>query len=231
MRRILFLLQAVCLLSSCATIFKSSGHEEKFPKTNKIAKYSDDGVVNLHVSMSWINMFSADYGVQGRRYNVGFVGASVGFSCFYNGNPFVDISAAGIMDHAVPVPAHIDYVDGTTQHLLSVYGSVSNNHLFAHKRFSVGYGLSFGHDIWNTINHGRWMDDVPEEEVRRESVSRSSNSLGFILPLRYYTKRSFYMGLVYRPMIVQFTDRARFRYQHTASFEIGWRIRLAKIRP
>ena len=212
-------------------MFKLSGHEEKLTKTDKIAGYSDDGVVNLHVSMPWINAFGADYGEQGRRYNVGFIGASVGFNYFYSGNSFVDISAAGIMDHAVPVPAHIDYVDGTTQHMLSVYGSVSNNHLFAHKRFSVGYGLSFGHDIWNTINRGRWTDDVPEEEVGRESVHRASKSLGLVVPLYYYTKRSFYMGLVYRPMIVQFTDRARFRYQHTASFEIGWRIRLAKIRP
>jgi hypothetical protein len=113
--------------------------------------------------------------------------------------------------------------------MISIYGSASNHHLFARKRFSAGYGISFGHDMWNTINHGRWDDDAPEEDVMRESVGRTSNSLGLVVPLRYYTKRSFHMGVVYRPMFVQFTDRARFRYQHTVSFELGWRIRL--IRP
>ncbi len=230
MRRILFLLPAVCLLSSCATIFKSSGHEEKFPKTNKIAKYSDDGVVNLHVSMPWINMFSADYGMPGRRSNVGFMGASVGLDYFWADNSFVNISAAGIMDAFILFPAPVDY-EGMHDHMFSVYGYVSNNHLLARKRFSFGYGVSFGRDTWNTLNHGRWPDDATEEEMSRESIHRVSNSLGLVVPLYYYTRRSLYMGLVYRPMIVQFADKARFRYGHTASFEIGWRIKLAKIRP
>ena len=75
-------------------------------------------------------------------------------------------------------------------------------------------------------------DDTPNDAVVGETTSppnvyRKSTSLGLVLPLYYYTKRSFYMGLVYRPMFVQFPKSTRFRYQHTASLDFGWRIRLS----
>jgi hypothetical protein len=227
MKRVFFLLTVAWMFASCA-LFEPLRVSKKIDEGRPVKVHSQENAVNLHLGLPWVNAFNADYGTQDRRSNIGFTGISVGVDYFYADNSFVELSAAGIMDYAVPITVHIDYEGGTTQHMGSLYGSVSNNHLFARKRFSVGYGLSFGRDIWDTINRGRWDDDAPKEDVMRESVFRISNSLGLVVPLRYYIKRSFYIGLVYRPMIVQFADRARFRYQHTASFEIGWRIRLAK---
>ena len=231
MKRRLFLILAVSLLSSCSTLHKSLRFNERKKAEDRSARvYSQEDGINLRLGLPWINAFSADYGIQGRRSNVGFIGASVGLDYFRADNSFVNISAAGIMDAFILFPAPVDY-EGMHDHMFSVYGYVSNNHLLARKRFSFGYGVSFGRDTWNTLNHGRWPDDATEEEMSRESIHRVSNSLGLVVPLYYYTRRSLYMGLVYRPMIVQFADKARFRYGHTASFEIGWRIKLAKIRP
>jgi len=105
----------------------------------------------------------------------------------------------------------------------SILTNLSNNHLLLQKRLSLGYGLSYGYDTWNTIHHG-----IAQEGEKQENIHRTSHSLGFVFPVYYYTRRSFYLGMVYRPMLVQFAHGTHFKYQHSISFDFGWRIRLTK---
>ncbi len=187
--------------------------------------YARKDIVNLRISFPLANLFDYTYEGHGRKSKGGFMGISLGVDYFYGNNTFLDVSGVGITDFLMPFPAPIDY-RGIRDHMYSVYGSVSNNHMLFDKRFSIGYGISYGRDIWNTVNHGSWGDDATEEEVSRESVYRHSTSIGLVIPIRYYTKQKFYMGFVYRPMFLQHTDKTRFKYQHTVSFDFGWRFRL-----
>jgi hypothetical protein len=181
----------------------------------------------LRIGFPWVNTFNFNYQALGEISNIGFMGLSLGVDYLYLDRSFVSVSGAGIMDFLLPFPAPIDY-GGIKDHSLSLYGSVSNNHLLIDKRFSVGYGLSFGNDVWNTINHDHWSEDAPQELVEQESVSRQSHSLGLVFPVYYYSKKNFYCGFVYRPMLLQFIEEARWTYQHTVSFDFGWQIRLNK---
>lgn len=189
-------------------------------------KYAEKGAVNFRVSFPEVNLFYSAYENE-NIFNAGFMGISLGLDYFYNNNAFLSISGSAIMDFLAPVPAPVDY-GGILNHLSSTYCTFSNNHTLFKKRLSLGYGLSCGLDQWNTINHGMLPDDATEEEIEQESIYRQSTSLGLAFSAYYYTNRSFYMGIVYRPMFVQFAGKTQFKYQCTASFDFGWRIRLRK---
>ena len=189
-------------------------------------KYSHKGVVNLRISIPEVNWFCSAYARQERKMNIGFLGISLGLDYFYKDNMFINVSGSGIMDFMAPVPVSANY-GGVWDHMSSLYGSISNNHKMT-SGIAVGYGLSFGHDIWDTINHGSWDWESTSEELI-ESVYRRSQSLGFVFPTYYYAKKCrFYLGMVYRPMFLQFSDKTSFTYQHTVSLDFGLRIRLKK---
>ena len=90
-------------------------------------------------------------------------------------------------------------------------------------RLSLGYGLCFSHDTWNTVDYGPKDDTEPWQDA---SADRRSNSLGLVFRCHYYTRGTFHVGLSYRPTFVQFANGTRYKYQHTASIELGFRIRL-----
>ena len=183
--------------------------------------------LNFHVSLPYVNAFYLSYG-NIKRQDAGFGGLTLGLSYYLKRDKmFMNLSATGIMSYFFPFPVPM-LRGGMLDREYSIYGSLTNNHMLAKKRLSIGYGISYGRDIWNTVNSGRWHDDATEEEVKQKSIYRHTNSLGFVLPVYYYTKHSFYFGVVYRSMFLQFTGKTRFTYQHTVSLDFGWRIRLKK---
>ena len=186
-------------------------------------RYADKGSWNLHISLPYANAFYSAYGKES-QWGAGFLGLSLGLSYHTSDKTFVNLSAAGILDFALPFPVAIDYESPQVKdHRYSILANLSNNHLLLQKRLSLGYGLSYGYDTWNTIHHG-----IAQEGEKQENIYRTSHSLGFVFPVYYYTRRSFYLGMVYRPMLVQFAHGAHFKYQHTISFDFGWRIRLTR---
>ncbi len=187
------------------------------------------GTVNLRYGLPYVNLFNLTDATTGRqKSNAGFMGFSLGVDYFYSDEAFLTLSGTSIMNFFLPFPAAARFT-GIWEHRYSFYGSLSNNHLLFNDRLSVGYGLHFGADTWNTKDHG----PLPEEAdsyIYQPNIHRKSTSLGPIFPLYYLTRRSFYMGVVYRPMLLQFAHhKTDFRYQHTISFELGWRIRLSAL--
>lgn len=203
---------------------------DEWIERNKIAwktyprKNADKGTVNLQLGFPYVNWFGFEY--ETHQSSAGFMGAALGLDYFYKDRAYLSVSGHGIANAFIPFPAAVDY-GGIRNHMYSVYVSASNNHMLFSNRASVGYGFSFGHDTWNTINHGSWEANAPDESVNQDNIHRSSNSLGLVFPFCYYIKRSFYLGLTYRPLLVQFAENTCFNYQYTISFEFGWRIRLS----
>jgi len=188
-------------------------------------KYSHKGVMNIRFSLPFVNWFYSSYEGRGTMSHAGFMGISLGLDYYYRDKTFINISGAGIMDFFIPFPAAVDF-GGMVDNMSSLYGYVSNNHRIG--RFAVGYGISYGYDEWNTINHGWWAENTDPALVNQPSIYRNSTSLGLVFPIHYYTYKGFYAGVIYRPMLLQFADKTRFRYQHTASIDIGYMLRLKK---
>lgn len=198
----------------------------------------EKGAVNLRLSTPYINGFNFSYGNE-RKPQAGFFGISLGFDVFLKDRMFLNLSGSGIMDFLLPFPAPIYYI-GVSNHMNSVYGTLSNNHLLFRNRLSLGYGITFGRNNWNTHDHSRppnppyedpeeATEEDPAEVIEPASIYRHSNAFGFVFPVYYYVTRSFYVGVVYRPMFLQFAGgTTRFVYQHTLSLDLGWRIRLTK---
>ena len=191
-------------------------------------KYAYKGAWNMRLSFPYLNWFYSAYENESKSRS-GFMGNSIGLDYHYNDKMYLNITGSGILNFFIPVPAAVDLA-GVWDHMGSLYATLSNNHMLNNGRLSLGYGVSYGQDYWNTVNHGNWgrMEDATKKEINQKSVYRNSNSLGLVFPFYYYTKHSFYMGIVYRPMLLQFNQGTRFQYQHTASFDFGWRIRLKK---
>lgn len=166
--------------------------------------YTRRGTVLFHLAFPYLNLFHAAYGNQS-RIGGGFMGLALGVDYFYKNSMFLNLSGGGIVDFMLPFPVPDCYGSGMVNRQSSVYGSLSNNHMLLRNRLSVGYGFSFSHDTWNTIDYG------PTEEEKSEGLPwqdatcyRSSNALGVILRRYYYTRGSFFLGLSYRPTFIQF---------------------------
>ena len=154
-------------------------------------RYADKGSWILHISLPYANAFYSAYGKES-QWGAGFLGLSLGLSYHTSDKTFVNLSAAGILDSEIPIPAAIDYESPQVKdHRYSILANLSNNHLLLQKRLSLGYGLSYGYDTWNTIHHG-----IAQEGEKQENIRRTSHSLGFVFPVYYYTRRSFYLGIV-----------------------------------
>lgn len=182
----------------------------------------------IRASLPWVNGFSFTDGGHGRDSDVGFMGFSLGADYYYRDKTFVNFTASAIANIFTPFPAAVD-ISGLWQHKYSIYGAVTHNHMLGEGCLSLGYGLSAGRDTWNTVLHTQWMDgDDPRLEQDLDAYRRST-SLGLATSAYYYTKRQFYIGAVYRPMLWRFDRRgAKFQYQHTFSIDLGWRFRLGK---
>lgn len=197
---------------------------EKLSRNNHLHNtfYAHRGVVNFQLGFPHANLFRSAYGKESRSGG-GFMGIALGVDCFYTNNLFLNVTGGGIMNFMLPFPAMVDIGSGVEEYHESLYVTLSNNHMLLRNRLSLGYGLCFSHDIWNTVDYGPLDDSEPWQDT---SVGRRSDSLGLVFRLYYYTRGTFHVGLSYRPTFVQFVNGTRYKYQHTASIELGFRIRM-----
>lgn len=187
--------------------------------------YAHRGSVLFHLSFPYFNLIHSAYGNESST-GVGFLGLALGVDCFYTNDLFLNLSGGGIMDFILPFPAPICYGSGVENFRSSLYATLSNNHMLHRGKLSLGYGITFSHDSWNTIDYGPTEEDreagLPWQDATRY---RNANSLGLIFRFYYYPVDNFFLGLSFRPALLRFTDKTRFKYQHTASIEFGFRIK------
>jgi hypothetical protein len=187
---------------------------EKFLKNHK------KGAAHIRLNLPFVSSYNVNFGAQSRRGVA--TGILFGVDYFYRNNTFIDISWAGMMNafyarrESVGMDDKISYTNI----------SATNNHVLGKGILSLGYGISYGRNKWNTINSHDWCGDATWEEINQPEIYRRSSALGLATSVYLYTRHSFYGGISYRPMLWQFTDKTRFRYQHTLSFDFGWRIKL-----
>ncbi|MGV3540804.1 MAG: hypothetical protein ACO1OQ_13400 [Rufibacter sp.] len=109
------------------------------------------GQLFLHLSLPYVNYFQLTPDQETTKSNIGFLGVSSGLDFYHSSNRYLNLTASAVMDFVAPAPAPLTIDSGDYQTMNSVYGSLSENHKV--KRFSFGYGLSYGMNTWRVTFH------------------------------------------------------------------------------
>jgi len=181
----------------------------------------EKGNLFLHISLPHINNFYLNPDQENTKINTGFWGATIGVDYLYSKNKYINLSASAVSDFFIPVPAAID-LSGEFELMSSTYLMLSNNHKI--NRFSFGYGISFGKNIWDLNYIDRWDPPPPT----REPIKKSHYSFGLVCSSYYQIGKRFDLGIVYRPTFFRIKTEEIFKYEHLISIDFAWKIRLIK---
>ncbi len=180
------------------------------------------GDVDLHISIPYINSFLLrPEDEASRKLNTGFWGISVGLDYHYSDKQFVSLVCSGVTDFFLPVPAAVS-LSGEYELMTSAYVSLSNNHQI--RRFTLGYGLSLGRNVWELDYFDRSNPNPPA----REPVTKGHLVAGLVFPAYYQVSHRFKLGLIYRPTFWRPDIEPGGRYEHLVSFDVAWKIPLIK---
>lgn len=183
------------------------------------------GTWDLRLTIPYINHFRLK--PDGEKYisKGGFLGAAIGFDYYHRNNQYLSVLTAGVLDFFLPFPVHIDYDYGEEivekEFCSSTFISFTNNH--RSKFFSIGYGLSYSHNSWIlTYNIGYSFESNSSYLAQKYT----NNTLGLMFTGYWLTKKSFSLGVIYRPNFIRFNISPTFKYEHLISIDLAWRIRL-----
>lgn len=175
------------------------------------------GNLDLFVSLPYASSFLLHPEGENSKSSFGFLGFATGLDYYTSKKNFLNLTAGAVLDFSLPFPAPIDY-GGTYETMHSVYFTLSNNHVV--DRFSLGYGLSYNVNTWNRL-HGMDVD----ETTALPEVTKRQASMGLHFSTYYRSRKSFRIGLVYRPSLIGPNG-----YEHVVSLDLGWTVRLYTVR-
>lgn len=177
------------------------------------------GELNFTYTLPWVNSFYLQPSQEAAKANIGFWGISAGLEYYYKDNKYLSLTGSAVMDLFIPFPAAVDF-SGEVENMYSVYSSITDN--FRFRRYTLGYGLNFSRNTWELEYHDRFDPPPPT----REPVTKSSNSIGFTIDGYYQIGNRFYLGLIYRPTLLNFKPEVDFKYEHLISIDFAWKLRL-----
>lgn len=196
----------------------------KVPKKNVSGNFRNDfetnkGQINLIVSIPYVNSFHFNPTNETSKNNTGFLGFGTGVEYFYKKNNFIGLSASGVIDFLAPVPAPISY-DGEHEFFSSLAIGLTHNHKI--NRFTFGYGLNYAKNTWKLSNN----DYDPLIETSRKPVTKSNNSLGLIANGYFQVGKRFFVGVNYKPSLVNLNVSPKLNYEHVISLDFVWKFKL-----
>ncbi len=180
------------------------------------------GDLHLHFSLPHVNSFRFVPENERPKLNAGFWGVNLGIDYYYTSTRYVSIGASTITDFLVPVPAAVDF-EGEHEFMGSSFIHFSNNQKL--KWFSFGYGLSIARNAWD-LRQYKNFDSTPPS---RPPVKKVHYALGLYFPMYLLVGNNLYLGTAYRPTFFRWRTQTNFVYEHTISFEIGWKWRLGTL--
>lgn len=182
---------------------------------------SNKGQLNFTWSLPWVNSFFLQPYQESSKVNTGFWGISAGFEYYYKDNKYLSLNGSAVMDFFIPFPAAVDF-SGEVENMYSVYTSLTDNYRF--RRFTLGYGLNFSKNTWEIVYHDRFDPPPPT----REPATRSCSSIGFTLNGYHQIGNHFYLGLIYRPTLLNVNPDFELIYEHLISIDFEWKFRIIK---
>ena len=182
---------------------------------------TDKGQINVTFSIPWINNFAFKPSGEDQKNSTGFFGISTGIEYYHNKYKFISLNASAVIDLIAPVPASISY-DGEQETLSALTISLTENHKF--NRFTLGYGLNFSKNNWK-LDNTEFDENVPNS---KKPIFKSNYGIGFISNVYFRLGEDFYIGLNYKPTLLNIKPLQKFQYEHVISFDLMWKIRLKK---
>ncbi len=179
------------------------------------------GQINLVCSTPYVNSFYLQPTQETSKLNTGFWGVSAGLEYYYKKNKYLSLSGSAVMDYFVPFPAAVD-LSGVFEKMYSVYASLTDNYKF--RRFTLGYGMSFSKNTWRLMYYDRFDPPPPS----REPLAKISNSLGFTIDGYHQVGKRFFVGLIYRPTVLNVYPKVDLKYEHLVSLDFKWKFRIKK---
>jgi len=186
---------------------------------SSISQAAQKGRISLLLELPYVNNFSLNPPGETRQNNTGFLGIGVGLEWHYAEHQFIHLSANGVLDFMIPVPAPVDYI-GEYENMISTYLLLTHQHRI--NRWAAGYGLSFSRNTWRL----NYQSDGTTPPPSRAPIQRSTNALGLALPIQYYISERTGVVLLYRPSFLQFDTTTTFEYEHLISLGVSWKIGL-----
>ena len=179
----------------------------------------EPGEIRLKFGLPSLNSFALNPQNETRKTQTGWDGFELGLEYQYHEKGFVSLEysingaaeAFGLMD-----------IEGEFDQFGHQSLNLSQNNIIG--RVTIGYGLTFAHNIWN-YTRTLVPDSIPPT---RELVKRRSQSLGFILNSYYRLGETAHVGLCYRPYFLKVVPENKFDYEHIISLDIMWRFRIKK---
>lgn len=169
------------------------------------------GMLMLHFSLPYINIFEQRPEGEGIKRNTGFIGFSVGLDYYHSKRQYLSLTGSTVMDFMLPFPAPI-YHGSPYEQLYSNYLALTNNHMAG--RFSLGYGLSYGNNRW-----------LHSERTFGAQTIKSNTFLGFSAPIYFRVGRTFHLGFIYRPSFLNLNTN-KLQYEHLMSVDFAWKFAL-----
>lgn len=171
---------------------------------------SQKGDISFNVSVPYLNSFKYITNTRSKS-SVGFLGSSLGMDYYHSKDQFINANGSLMINSIVPFPAAVDF-EGEHYVLFSSDLSISNNHVW--NRISTGYGFLYSYKL---LNHHLGTGAMDREYYP---------TLGLIIPIYYRLGKKFHLGLIYRPTFYRPTLIDKFKYEHTISLDLMWKLYL-----
>jgi hypothetical protein len=175
--------------------------------------------LNLVFTLPWINSFFLKPQNEPSKSNTGFWGLSTGLEYFYKKSKYIGLTACAVMDFFLPVPAAVD-ISGEYDLMSSLYISLTDN--FKFRRFTFGYGINYSKNTWDHRFYD-WGDPPPP---KRDPVKKSDQSIGFTFNSYHQFGEYLFMGLIYRPTLINVYPNMEFKYEHLISLDFLLKIKI-----
>ena len=203
--KILILNSNTVMLDSKKLLIEPSKELKTYTKNQLVTKFvSEISKFRYYFSFPTACNFYMQPAGQGVKKGVGF-GITTGRDYFYKKNKFVSFTVAGFTNKFGTFDFYIS--DYEYEKLSETSFSLTDN--FKIKRFSLGYGLNFSENNW-------YFEDkieIDDFAIRNEK-RRFNQNLGFTFNGYFKVFRCFYVGIDYRPSILQVAPSTKFLYQH-----------------
>jgi hypothetical protein len=183
---------------------------------------SRQGQINLLYSYPLVNSFNFKPQNEPSKTSVGCLGIGLGIEYFYTNTKSLQFKADAIIDFPVPFPVSLGIGSDRETHN-SWYVSITDN--WKIRRFTFGYGFNYAENTWRFIPYPE-EDESGNPIPKRDFTRKTNKTLGLTFNSYYQLSSWFYLGVVYRPSIFQFSPQKGLKYERIVTFDALFKIRL-----
>ncbi len=152
---------------------------------------------------------------EGIKKSIGF-GISIGADYYYKKNKYLSLTFSAFADK-LKLTSYYDNPPYDNERIFSQNISLTDN--FKINRFSLGYGLNFSENGWQYVKSKEF-----ESFYETKYLKKYNYNLGFVFTCYYQLFKCFYVGLNYRPTILQTYPTTVFKYNHVFGLDCQFRF-------